>query len=168
MNRLMSPVPITIAACLAFFACGWAVRDHFVQRERAQHDAARAQALADAMRNARAIEQTLTARMETLQHETEQKLVDVAAAERRAADERVRGIAAAYAARHRAAAADAAAARQCAAAAPAADVLAELLGDLDELAQGYAAEADRRRIAGLACESAYDGVRIASAQGDSP
>jgi len=95
-----------------------------------------------------------------LQHETEQKLVDVAAAERRAADERVRDIAAEYAARHRAAAADAAAARQCAAAAPAADVLAELLGDLDELAQGYAAEADRRRIAGLACESAYDGVRV--------
>lgn len=31
----------------------------------------------------------------------------------------------------------------------------ELLGGLDEAAEIYAAEADRRLIAGLACETAY-------------
>ncbi|HCA17222.1 MAG TPA: hypothetical protein DEO64_08830 [Alcaligenes faecalis] len=34
-------------------------------------------------------------------------------------------------------------------------MFAELLGGLDEAAEVYAAEADRRRVAGLACEAAY-------------
>lgn len=34
-------------------------------------------------------------------------------------------------------------------------MFAELLGGLDEMAEVYAAEVDRRRIAGLACERAY-------------
>ena len=38
---------------------------------------------------------------------------------------------------------------------PVAGVFAELLGELEELAGAYAAEAGRARIAGLACEAAY-------------
>lgn len=34
-------------------------------------------------------------------------------------------------------------------------MFAELLGGLDEVAEVYAAEADRRRVAGLGCEAAY-------------
>jgi hypothetical protein len=34
-------------------------------------------------------------------------------------------------------------------------MFAELLGRLDDAAEVYAAEADRRRVAGLACEAAY-------------
>lgn len=35
----------------------------------------------------------------------------------------------------------------------------ELLGGLDEMAEVYAAEADRRRVVGFACEAAYTDVR---------
>ncbi|WP_440164328.1 DUF2514 family protein [Alcaligenes sp. Lyrl_28] len=31
-----------------------------------------------------------------------------------------------------------------------------MLGGLDEMAEAYAAEADRRRVAGLACEAVYE------------
>lgn len=41
------------------------------------------------------------------------------------------------------------------------DLLAELLGSVDEAAAGYAAEADASRIRGLACERAYDAAREA-------
>jgi len=41
-------------------------------------------------------------------------------------------------------------------------VLADLLGELDELAQGYARAADRARVAGLACEAAFEAVRVPS------
>jgi len=46
----------------------------------------------------------------------------------------------------------------CQAADAAIRMFAELLGALDETAEVYAAEADRRRIAGLACEASYDGM----------
>jgi len=38
-------------------------------------------------------------------------------------------------------------------------MFAELLSQTDDLAGIYAAEADRRRIAGLACETAYTGAQ---------
>jgi len=38
-------------------------------------------------------------------------------------------------------------------------VLAELLGEADQLAEHFATEADRNRLAGLACERAYEAVR---------
>ncbi|WP_442778978.1 DUF2514 family protein [Alcaligenes sp. MMA] len=38
-------------------------------------------------------------------------------------------------------------------------MFAELLGGLDEAAGVYAVEADRRRVAGLACEAAYVDVQ---------
>lgn len=38
-------------------------------------------------------------------------------------------------------------------------LLAELYGEIDTAAGRYAAEADRRRVAGLTCERAYDAIR---------
>jgi len=38
-------------------------------------------------------------------------------------------------------------------------VLADMLGQLDEMAQRYTATADRARVTGLACEKAYKGLR---------
>lgn len=49
-------------------------------------------------------------------------------------------------------------ASECKAAGVAAGMLAELLGESERLAQKYAEQADRARIAGKLCESAYDKV----------
>jgi len=54
---------ITLATALfvaAAFVGGWQIRHLSAQRESARHEAAHAQALADAIRNARAIEQQLS------------------------------------------------------------------------------------------------------------
>ena len=56
--------------------------------------------------------------------------------------------------------ADPGTAAECAAARAAAGVLAELLGESDQLAGAFAESADRNRIAGEACEAAYDAVRL--------
>jgi len=55
-------------------------------------------------------------------------------------------------------------AAECAAARSAAGVLAELLGEADELAGAFAESADRNRVAGEACEAAYGAAREASAK----
>lgn len=59
--------------------------------------------------------------------------------------------------------ADTSAAAECQAARSAAGVLAELLGEADQLAGAFAKSADRSRIAGRACEAAYDAARHSSA-----
>lgn len=81
------------------------------------------------------------------------QLDEVRKRERSAADNRVRSAARQYAARK----------DSC----PAADsapspvgLLAELLGESDELAEHYAAEADTARVRGLACERAYDALTV--------
>src|SRR5690554_1038179 len=51
-------------------------------------------------------------------------------------------------------------AAECQAARAAAGVLAELLGESDQLAGAFAENADRNRVAGEACEAAYDAVRL--------
>lgn len=55
-------------------------------------------------------------------------------------------------------------AAECEAARAAAGVLAELLGESDQLAGAFAESADRNRVAGEACEAAYDAAREASAK----
>ncbi|OSZ41372.1 hypothetical protein BVZ31_17945 [Alcaligenes faecalis] len=112
-------------------------------------------AVAHAEGRARQIEHELTEKMEARDSDTQEKLAQIALAERRAADERVRQSAEEYAARYRRDAALASAAAERQAADTAIRMFTELLGGLDERAEVYAAEADRRRIAGLACESAY-------------
>lgn len=51
-------------------------------------------------------------------------------------------------------------AAECAAARATAGVLAELLGESDQLAGAFAESADRNRVAGEACEAVYDAVRL--------
>jgi len=157
MNRFVAIATVLLA--VGAFLAGWNARSHRAERDLARIHERHTTALNQALAEVRAIEQRRISDMETLHHDTQAQLDAITAAEHRVADERVRNIAAQYAARHRAAAADSAAASQCEAAVTATDVLAELLGDLDTLAQDYAAEADRRRIAGLACEAAWERLR---------
>jgi len=157
MNRFLA-IGIVLLAAGAFLA-GYNARSHRAERDLAHFHERHAAALQQALADIRAIEQRRIADMETLHHDTQAQLDAVADAERRAGDQRVRELAADYAARQRAATDDSAAASQCAATAHAADLLAKLLGDLDALAEHYAADADRRRIAGAACEAAWERLR---------
>lgn len=116
-------------------------------------------AVAHAEGRARQIEHELTEEMEARDRETQEKLVQIALAERRAADERVRKSAEEYAARYRRDTALASAAAERQAADTAIRMFAELLSQTDDLAGIYAAAADRRRVAGLACEAAYTDVQ---------
>jgi len=77
--KWLSPTSLLALAVIGFtvsgFTAGWTVRSQWGQRERARDEIAYMQALADAVRNARAIEQTLTARMAEIgaEHEQEQR-----------------------------------------------------------------------------------------------
>ncbi|QXX78440.1 DUF2514 family protein [Alcaligenes faecalis] len=117
-------------------------------------------AVAHAESRARQIEHKLTEEMEARDRETQEQLEQVAIAERRTADERVRKSAEKYADRYRRDTALASAAAERQAADTAIRMFAELLGGLDGMAEVYAAEADRRRVAGLACEIAYKNIGV--------
>ncbi len=117
-------------------------------------------AFAHAETRARQIEHELTEEMEARDRETQEQLEQVAIAERRAADERVRKSAEEYAARYRRDTTRASAAAERQAADTAIRMFAELLGGIDGMAEVYAAEADRRRVAGLACEIAYKNIGV--------
>jgi len=82
----------------------------------------------------------------------------LAAAERTAVDNRLRELAQEYA-RHRPAGTNPTPAASCETERTRAAVLADLLGEADQLAQQFATEADRNRLAGKACESAYEAAR---------
>jgi len=144
----------------AAFGGAWKIQSWRYESRLAALHSSYAQTLAAAQATARAIEQQRQQDLERVSDETERRLTAVVVAERRAADKRVRDVAARYAERERRAARDTGAADQCAANTARARVLADLLGELDELAQGYAREADHARVAGLACEAAFDAVRL--------
>ena len=116
-------------------------------------------AVAHAEGRAQQIEHELTKEMEVRDRDAKEKLAQITIAERRAADERVRKSAEEYAARYRRDTALASAAAERQAADTAIRMFAELLSQTDDLAGIYAAEADRRRVVGLACESAYANVQ---------
>jgi len=157
MHRIA--ISTAVALVTLAFALGWHLRGQRAGRDLADLNAQHTRALADALEDARTIEHQRIRDLEALHHDTQKQLDAVVDASRRAADQRVRDIAAQYAARHRASPDDSAIAAHCEATANAARVLAQLLGELDALAEGYAAEADRRRIIGLACEAGYDTIR---------
>lgn len=140
---------------------GWRYENSIAQLEKqhAQELSERMTAVAQAEAWARKVEHDLTKQMEIMDYEAQEKIAAVADAERRAADERVRDAAEEYAAKYRNAAERATATAERKAADTVISMYAQLLGELDELAKGYAAEADRRRIAGLACEASYDSFR---------
>lgn len=116
-------------------------------------------AVAHAEGRARQIEHELTKEMEVRDRDALEKLAQITIAERRAADERVRKSAEEYAARYRRDTALASAAAERQAADTSIRMFAELLGGLDGMAEVYAAQADRSRIAGLTCEAQYDSSR---------
>ncbi|MHC3921754.1 DUF2514 family protein [Alcaligenes nematophilus] len=151
---------VTGAAVLAAIFLG--LQMYGAAQHKKGYDKAQAEymiAVAHAEGRARQIEHELTEEMEARDRETLEQLEQVAIAERRAADERVRKSAEEYAARYRRDTALASAAAERQAADTAIRLFAELLGGLNEAAEVYAAEADRRRIAGLACEAAYTDAR---------
>ncbi len=111
-----------------------------------------------AQQQARDEERRRITEQEKLKDEADQELAAAVERERRAGDVRVRQAVADYARRHRPAG-DPSAAQSGAAADDPIGVLAVVLGELDDLAGIYAAQADRARIAGLTCERAYRAVK---------
>ncbi|MCX5591605.1 DUF2514 family protein [Alcaligenes endophyticus] len=151
-------IGVAVAAALFFGLHIYGAKQHSKGYKLAQ--AEHATAVAHAEKQVRKIERELTEKMEVLDRETQQKLEQVAIAERGAADERVRSAAEEYAARYRRATALATATAEREAADTSIRMFTELLGGLDEMAEVYAAEADKRRVAGLACEAAYAHAQI--------
>jgi len=149
---------VAIALLTASFYGGWQLRALKAQRDGLHMQAEYAQQRAAAQQQARQREHVLQQKMEEIQHETQQQLAEITIIERAAADSRVRELAKQYAAGNRTGT-DSTSSDRCQTERTRAAVLAELLGELDELAAVFASEADRRRIAGLACEKAYEQVR---------
>lgn len=149
-----------VAAWISLTAQGWLydARIAKIERDHAQVLANYSQAAERAQAEARATEQARVAAIEAIRNEADQELAAAIGRERAAADVRVRSAADDYAARYRAAASRASAAAERQAADSAIRMFAELLGQSDDLAAIYAAAVDRARIAGLACERAYDSL----------
>jgi len=156
------PLPVTSVVFVLLFTLGAALgykwRDNTAKLHESREQQRYTQALNEALDRARRQEQSLYAQMEALTRDTEKQLEAVAAAERTAADTRLRDLAKQYASHHPARTNPALAA-SCEAERTRASVLAELLGEADQLAEHFATEADQRRVAGLACERAYNSLR---------
>lgn len=153
-----------LAAVVALLAVALGVQTLRMQRAHAalaEHRAQAAQALTDAVTAARAEEQRRVAAHQEVARAAHSATVRAradAAAARSAAD-RLREYAAGLAA---AAACDPAPAAAGASAAGPGLLLAELLGRADQRAGVLAEYADQARIAGLACERAYDALTQAA------
>jgi len=155
------PSPVLSLAFLALFLTGATIgykwRDNTAKLHESREQQRYTAALNEALERARQQEQSLYAQMEALTRDTEKQLQDLATAERAAADSRLRELAQQYA--HRPARANPAPAASCETERTRAAVLADLLGEADQLAQQFATEADRNRLAGKACENAYEAAR---------
>jgi len=151
-----------VAGIVVGIAQGWRYGERIagLERDWSQERAALSEAARRAETAARAEEGRRQAAIDEVQSHAQQELDAAVRRERAAADVRVRDAVAAYAARHRPAA-DPGAAPAGQAAGDPLSVLADLLGELDGLAESYAAAADRARIAGHACERAYDSLSAA-------
>lgn len=150
-----------VAVWMALSAQGWYYDARLAElgRDYADVVAKYSQAAQRAQAAARVTEQARAAAVEEIRNEADKEIAAAVARERAASDVRVRSAADEYAARYRAAASRANAAAERQAADTAIRMFAELLSQSDDLAGIYAATADRSRIAGLACENAYDAVR---------
>jgi len=154
--------PMLSLAFLTLFltgaALGYKWRDNTAKLHESREQQRYTAALNDALDKARRQEQSLYAQMEALTRDAEKQRQDLAATERAAFDSRLRELAQQYA--HHSTGANPPAAASCEAERTRAAVLAQLLGEADELAQGFAAAADANRLAGLACERAYEAARL--------
>ncbi len=146
-----------VGVVLGWTVQGWRADAQIAQIEKSWSDerAVSGQALAQAQGEARAESERRYQAINEVTNEADQNLARVVAAERAAADERLRDQAAEFARRHRATASHSNAAQPGPTITDPIGLLAELLGEADGMAQVYAAEADRARVAGLACERAY-------------
>lgn len=145
---------MVIAGVAAWWAQGWRYDAKISRIETAQ-----ATALADAQAKARQIEQARVAAIEEVTKDADEKIAAVQADADAAADsaKRLR----AELARLRRAAGNTAAAGSSPGQ-PGADpigMLALVLGELDDRAGEVGRYADRLKVAGLACEMAYDSLR---------
>lgn len=160
----MKPVTETIialAVVAGVFLAGYQYNNHTWQAKWSERDAADAQARQTFTEQQRRIELTRQGAIDEIQKQAQQ---DIATAQRNAA------IAAAESKRLQDGIADAITRLQAdsgntstgissKARASTGSLLAELFREIDTAAGEYAAEADRARAAGLACERSYDAVR---------
>lgn len=146
-----------LCACLGL-ACGWLVQGWRMDTKIARMQADQAQQMADAQALARATEQARWAKMEGIINDAKtQTAAALADSDRaRAAAERLR----AQITRLRDTARDSAAAGrgQSLEGADPIGLLIRVLGRLDEAGRNISGYADQLRVAGLACQNAYDSL----------
>jgi len=118
-----------------------------------------ADAAYQAQEQARQEEQRRITEMERIRNETDQEVARVRADERAAAERRVQHAAEEFAARNRCTASGTSVAGAGQTGTDPLDLLAELFSRADDRAGELAAIADGSRVAGLACEAAYDTLR---------
>lgn len=150
-------IGLAIVAALLFSA-GWCAQGWRMGEQIAQIETDQALALAAAQQQARAEEQRRQTALEIIRNEshqsTEQALADAAAA-----DATADGLLLELDRLKRRAAICASAATGGAPAQDSTTVLADLLSEVESAGRAMAAEADRRGIAGTACERSYDAVK---------
>lgn len=158
---------LAVTLCVAF--CG--VQEVLLSHEQAAHAKADRDYQAEQARAAQATQRAEAAERaeETRRQEKKDEIAESARMEARrvtvaraAADvagRSLRDAAAALAARARETCASPVVGDGKQAAPGPADLLADVLGSLEEQGRGVAEEADRRRIAGLSCEREYDSLR---------
>ncbi|MFP3742553.1 DUF2514 family protein [Achromobacter sp. SIMBA_011] len=157
-------VPLLVASLAAGFAWnvrGWRAESQVAQLERrwADERAVASHVLATAQDEARMQTERRYEVVNEIRNEADENLARVLAAERAAADERLRQQAVLFARRQAGRCGHSHSAGVGASAADPIGLFAELFGELDRMAEVYASEADRRRVAGLACERTYSEIR---------
>lgn len=155
----LTPLSIRMAAyalaCAVLFGAGWIAQGWRLNAQIAQMQADQAQALTAAIQQARAEEQRRQVAIEGIRKDAHEQIA-IAVADAAAADTAAVGLQQQV---------DRLAARRCPAstagspaADPAGDMLAIMFRRIDKRAGELAAHADRSRIAGLACEAAFDSL----------
>ena len=155
----LTPLSIRLAAyalaCALMFGAGWIAQGWRLNAQIAQMQTDQAQALTDAIQQARAEEHRRKIALEGIRKDAQDQIA-IAVADAAAADTAAVGLQQQV---------DRLAARRCPAStagSPAADpaglLLADLLGRIDKRAGELAAYGDRARIAGNACVKAYRSV----------
>lgn len=149
-----------LAAGCAWNIQGWRGDSRIAKLESnwARERALATHALLVAQEDARKESQRRYEAVNEIRNEADKHLARMLDFERNAADKRLREQATAFAKRQAAACGHSHATSIGASAADPLGMLADLLGELDQMAEAYAREADRRRVAGLACERMYQAM----------
>lgn len=154
----MTALRLPVLCLLAGLLLGWLVNGWRNGAELADMQRAHAEAAANAQFGARIEEQRRVSAIEEVQRNAQEQLA-AAAADAAAADRTAAGLREQVERLSRRPARCPAAAGGGESADPARVVLADVLLEMERRGRDLAAEADRRRVAGLACESAYGVVQ---------